>query len=327
MILLLVTFCLVSGFLGEAPCLASDLPILTSDAKQQFLAVTTLGRYGDISAVKAKSSSQYSYKVKSSAKSAKFSVISNKIKSKCAVIMDADTGEIIYAKSPDTPRQPASTIKVLTGMIAIKSLSEGDSVEVSKYASSMPRSKVYLKPRSKYRAEDLINAVLLASANDASVALAEKIAGSEKRFAQMMNLRARLWGAKQTVCQTATGLTARGQQTTARDLAVIFRHAMQDSEFAKRMSKVKVRTSYGKVLRNHNKALWSLEGAVAGKTGFTQAAGQTYVGKFSRGGESVIVAIMGSTSMWNDIEALVEYGFERQDIKLLSDSGSSVLRM
>lgn len=318
-IVLSVTLCLSFGLLRGTPCLATDLPILTSDAKQQFISVT-LGRYGDISDVKAKASTQYVYKNK-------FSGISNKIKSKCAVIMDADTGEIIYAKSPDTPRQPASTIKVLTGMIAIKSLSEEDSVEVSKYASSMPRSKVYLKPRSKYRAEDLINAVLLASANDASVALAEKIAGSEKRFAQMMNLRARLWGAKQTVCQTATGLTARGQQSTARDLAVIFRHAMQDPEFVKKMSKVKVRTSYGKVLRNHNKALWRLEGAVAGKTGFTRAAGQTYVGKFSRGGESVIVAIMGSTSMWNDIEALVEYGFERQDIKLLSDSGKTVLRM
>ena len=312
-----LSVCLFSLFSTNA--VAAGVPVLKDHAKQRSLSVT-LGRFGDISKVKARSGRQYIGKKKSSG-------LLNKISSKCIVVMDGDTGEIIYAKSPDTPRQPASTIKVLTGMIAIKSLTEEEPVEVSRYASSMPRSKVYLKTRKKYRAEDLINAVLLASANDASVALAEKIAGSEKRFAKMMNLRARLWGANQTVCQTATGLTAKGQQSTARDLAVIFRHAMQEREFVERMSKVTVKTSYGKVLRNHNKALWKLEGAIAGKTGFTRAAGQTYVGKFTRNGESIIVAVMGSDSMWDDIENLVEYGFNRQGVKVLSDSGKSALRL
>ncbi|MDH3347660.1 MAG: D-alanyl-D-alanine carboxypeptidase [Desulfobulbaceae bacterium] len=314
---LALSICFFSLF--STSVVAADVPVLKDYAKQRALSIT-LGRFGDISKVKARINGQYIGKRNSSA-------ILNRISSKCVVIMDGDTGKIIYAKSPDTPRQPASTIKVLTGMIAIKSLTEEEPVEVSRYASSMPRSKVYLKTRKKYRAEDLINAVLLASANDASVALAEKIAGSEKRFAKMMNLRARLWGASQTVCQTATGLTAKGQQSTARDLAVIFRHAMQEREFVERMSKVTVKTSYGKVLRNHNKALWKLEGAIAGKTGFTRAAGQTYVGKFTRGGESIIVAVMGSDTMWDDIENLVEYGFNRQAVKLLSDSGKSVLRL
>ncbi len=227
------------------------------------------------------------------------------------MILDADTGATIFAKNPDTPRQPASTIKVLTGMIAIKSLKNDELVGVTRHAQKMPRSKVYLDTKKKYKADDLINAVLLASANDASVALAEKIAGSERDFAAMMTLRAKLWGAKKTVCRTANGLTAKGQHSTARDLAQIFRHAMQDKEFARRMKRTKIKTSYGKLLRNHNKALWQVKGALGGKTGFTNAARQTYVGKFKRGDESIVVAIMGSTTMWTDIKRLVEYGFAK----------------
>ncbi len=233
------------------------------------------------------------------------------------MIIDARTGEPIFAKAPDKPRQPASTIKVLTGMIALKRLQENEKVEVSSHAAAMPRSKVYLNSGKEYKADDLINAVLLASANDASVALAEKIAGSEEDFAGLMTLHARLLGAENTVCRTASGLTAQGQHSTARDLAEIFRHAMQDREFAERMGQTKVRTSYGKLLRNHNKALWQMEGAVGGKTGYTSLARQTYVGQFKRGDDAIVVAIMGSETMWRDIKRLVDYGFEKKEqIKL-----------
>ena len=238
--------------------------------------------------------------------------VSRKISSKSVIIIDAQTGEDLYAKSPDNPRQPASTIKVLTGMIALKSLDEQEMVGVSPKASGMPRSKVFLDSKKTYRANDLINAVLLASANDASVALAEKIAGSEASFAEMMTLRARLWGAKNTVCRTATGLTAEGQQSTARDLASIFRHAMQDDDFARRMGMVKVRTAYGTILHSHNKALWRVSGAEGGKTGYTDAARQTYVGQFAQKEGTIIVALMGSETMWMDVKNLVDYGFKRQ---------------
>jgi D-alanyl-D-alanine carboxypeptidase (penicillin-binding protein 5/6) len=238
--------------------------------------------------------------------------IEKKISAKSAFIMDAANGQTIFAVSPDTPRQPASTIKILTGMIAIKSLDFSETVPVSYKAAGQPSSKIYLDQEKLYKADDLINAVLLSSANDASVALAEKIAGSEQSFARMMTLRAKLWGATRTVCKTANGLTAEGQSTTARDLATIFRHVMQDAEFSHRMKQVKSHTAEGKLLRNHNKALWQIEGALGGKTGFTNAAGQTYVGKFKRGSSEIIVAIMGSRTMWADLKALVEYGFSEQ---------------
>ena len=226
--------------------------------------------------------------------------------------MDARTGKEIYSHNPDKPGQPASTIKVLTGLIAMDYLKNTSLVPVSSWAASMPRSKIYIRKGKSYYANDLINAVLLASANDASVALAEKIGGSESGFAKMMTRKANELGAKKTICKTASGLTAKGQQTTARDLATIFRRAMQHDEFAERIKRLQAKTSYGKTLRSHNKAMWQISGSQGGKTGYTWAAKQTYVGKFSRDGEEILVAILGSRNMWTDISRLVEYGFSKK---------------
>ncbi len=265
--------------------------------------VTTLGSYRDISRVKkhvgllADLSRRFSPRL---------------ISAKSVMVIDSRTGQTLFSRSPDTPRQPASTIKVLTGMLAIDSLTNGARVPVSNNAARQPRSKIYLDQKKTYRATDLINAVLLASANDASVALAEKIAGSEQKFAKQMTSLARRYGATNTVCKTASGLTAKGQKTTARDLAVIFRRAMQHKEFAGRMRRSKINTAEGKTLRNHNKALWQIDGTLGGKTGYTNAARQTYVGKFKRGKDEIIVAIMGSETMWGDLKRLVNYGFARK---------------
>ena len=238
--------------------------------------------------------------------------IEQQISARSAIILDAKSGAELFAKYPDNPRQPASTIKIVTAMIAIKSLKNNEIVDISNHAASMPSSKVFLETSKQYQVNDLINAVLLASANDASVALAEKVAGSEENFANLMTVSARMWGARNTVCRTASGLTALGQQTTSRDLATIFRYAMQHDEFAQRMHEKFITTSYGKVLRNHNKALWRLDGALGGKTGYTVAARQTYVGQFSRDNQTIVVALMGSETMWADLAKLVEYGFKKQ---------------
>lgn len=233
-----------------------------------------------------------------------------------AFIMDARTGKVLYDRHADDPGQPASTIKVLTGLIAMESLNGNELVPASSYAANMPASKINIKKGAYYQASDLINAVLLASANDASVALAEKLAGSEQAFARLMTKKAEALGAQNTICKSANGLTRPGQQTTARDLALVFNRAMKNPEFAERMLASQARTSDGRVLRSHNKALWTVDGAVGGKTGFTNAAGKTYVGKFRRGGQEIVVSLLGSNSMWSDVSALVEYGFARQDLTL-----------
>jgi D-alanyl-D-alanine carboxypeptidase (penicillin-binding protein 5/6) len=281
--------------------------------------IVILGKYNDISSAKrmVKDRSEDAAPVAAAPASGKKTRanavdpgrISKQISARSAIIIDAESGRTLFAKEPDNPRQPASTIKIITGMIALQSLSGSEQVEVSRWAADQPRSKVDLNPKMQYKANDLINAVLLASANDASVALAEKIAGSESSFARMMTEKARQWGARNTICKTATGLTAKGQTSTARDLAVMFRHAMQNPSFASRMKQVKVKTSYGTLLRNHNKALWQVEGTQGGKTGFTNAARQTYVGKFKRGDQEIVIAVMGCETMWADVKKLVQHGF------------------
>ena len=251
-----------------------------------------------------------------------------KLTCRSACIMDARTGRVLYDRSADRPGQPASTIKVITGLIAVESLNGKEMVRASAYAANMPASKIYLKKGASYKANDLINAVLLASANDASVALAEKVAGSEQAFARLMTKKAEALGAHNTICKSANGLTREGQQTTARDLATVFNRAMHNPEFAERMSTTQVRTSDGKVLRSHNKALWTLDGAVGGKTGYTVAAGKTYVGKFQRDGQAIIVALLGSASMWDDIATLVEHGFAKQEMaSRLPGDGSDAVRV
>lgn len=253
--------------------------------------------------------------------------LKKKLSSRSAIVMDADTGKVIYSLQPDRPAQPASTIKVLTGLIAIRALKDYEMVNTSKRAANMPRSKVYLRRGKSYAADDLINAVLLSSANDASVALAEKIAGSEKDFARIMTYKARELGARHTVCKSATGLTRRGQKSTVRDLAIIFNKAMENKEFARRIGRTKIRTRQGKLLRNHNKALWRIAGTEGGKTGYTSAARQTYVGRFSRDEKTIVVAIMGSETMWDDISRLVDYGFARKEqISLAAESRTKTSR-
>ena len=253
--------------------------------------------------------------------------INSVLSAKSVIIIDAATGNTLFARSPDSPRQPASTIKVLTGMIALNTLGYTDLVPVSFKAAQQPRSKVFLDQNREYNAGDLINAVLLASANDASVALAEKIAGSEQSFAQKMTSFAHQWGANQTICKTATGLTAQGQETTARDLATIFRHAMENPEFAARMKQINVHTADGKLLHSHNRALWQVPGSEGGKTGYTDVARQTYVGKFRRGNDEIIVAIMGSETMWRDLKKLVEFGFLKKNAHQVAATSGAVLKV
>ena len=146
----------------------------------------------------------------------------DQISARSVIVMDAARGQTLFEKMADNPRQPASTIKIVTAMIALESLKPGEKVVASWTAANMPSSKIYIEPGASYLVDDLINAVLLSSANDASVALAEKIAGSEKKFAHLMTLSAKMWGAKNTICRTASGLTEVGQQSTARDLANLF---------------------------------------------------------------------------------------------------------
>jgi len=294
---------------------SNRIQIVTLESQHKFTADQDSGLAADEQdleeVISLVSTEQFKKKPESSAGSRGVSLSGPRnLTCRSAYILDAKTGKTVYGHKSDVPAQPASTIKVVTGLIAIESLRDKEMVKTSSYAANMPRSKIYLKRGASYKATDLINAVLLASANDASVALAEKIAGSEQAFARLMTKKAQAMGAKNTICKSANGLTRPGQQSTSRDLARIFNRAMQNQEFADRMAMTAVKTSDGKTIRTHNKALWTVDGAVGGKTGYTDVARKTYVGKFQRGSDELVVAIMGSERMWSDIAALVEYGFD-----------------
>ncbi len=284
----LLVICVLAGDVFSTRCASAEEPAV-------------LGTESNISVVKRFPATLEEIETQESAQ--------KRVSARSAIVIDDSDGRILFAKDPDDPRQPASTIKILTGTIALQSLTGEESVPVSQEAASRPSSKMYLDPQKQYRSDELISAVLLASSNDASVALAEMLAGTESEFADIMTLQAEHWGATNTVCKTATGLTAPGQTSTARDLALIFRNAMHNPAFVEKMQTRSMETDEGNKLYNHNKALWRIEGTEGGKTGYTDVARQTYVGKFTRGNASIVVAIMGSETMWFDLKHLVEYGF------------------
>ena len=232
------------------------------------------------------------------------------ISARSFVIMDAKTGQILLSLNPQLFLPPASTLKVMTAMVVVEHLKMDDKVTVSPSAASAPPSKIAIKPGEVYTVRDLLYALLLNSANDAARALAERVSGSERDFAQQLTQEVRQWGAYRTTCATANGLPAENQVSTAQDLALMFRRAMQDPELAKIMETKYYTIQGDRELRNHNRFLFTTPLAVAGKTGYTRAAKHTYVGLFRNGDHEIIVAMMGSKKKWADLRPLIERGFE-----------------
>ncbi len=231
------------------------------------------------------------------------------VKAKAYCIMDADTGKILSAYNHQMMLPPASTLKVATALIAVNSLRLTDRVPVSAYAAAAPPSKLGIRPGETYSVQDILYAVLLASANDAARALAERVSGSEEQFAQYMTARLRSMGAYRTNFMTASGLPAPGQFSTAQDLAHIFRLAMQNPTIARILSVKMHILEDGKIVRSHNRFLFSSDYAVAGKTGFTRASMHTYVGMFQNGDKRIIISLLGSPNKWPDLRLLIAKGF------------------
>ena len=236
-----------------------------------------------------------------------------RITATAALIMEADTGAILHEKNAQLLLPMASTTKIMTGLLGLELLSPNTLVRVSPYAASMAPSKIYLKSGELINAEELLHAILLASANDASVALAEKISGSEEVFARVMTRRAHELGARNTHFENASGLPAEGHYSTAYDLAILLRYAMQRTDFADimqlKIARIVSHTARVRNVRNHNRLLWTFPGAIGGKTGFTRAAGRCYVGMAARGGHTLIVSILGSSDLWGDARRIFDYAF------------------
>jgi D-alanyl-D-alanine carboxypeptidase (penicillin-binding protein 5/6) len=202
----------------------------------------------------------------------------------------------------------------MTAILALESGHLRDRVSASPEACMVAPSKVNLRPGQRLLLEDLVYAILLNSANDASIAIAEHLAGSVDTFGDRMTRRAHLLGATRTQFANPHGLTQDGHYSTVRDLATIFRYALAVPKFREILGTkavvVGVENSTRRIaLRSHNRLLDSYRIPVIGKTGFTIAAKKCFVGAGNYNGREIIVALMGSRDLWGDTRRLLEFGF------------------
>ncbi|MDE7177387.1 MAG: D-alanyl-D-alanine carboxypeptidase [Lachnospiraceae bacterium] len=255
-----------------------------------------------------------------------------------AVLMDADSGRVLYGKNEKTVLPMASTTKIMTCILALEYGNPEEIVEASSYAASMPKVKLYVKQGEKYRLKDLLYSLMLESHNDSAVVIAEAVGGSVENFAAMMNQKARDIGCYDSCFITPNGLdatvneTGKTHATTAVDLARIMAYCVTDSpkkeEFLEitrtlRYDFTDVDGSRSFHCNNHNAFLGMMEEALSGKTGFTNNAGYCYVGAIESEGRIFTVALLACgwpnnrSYKWSDMKKLAAYGMERyryQDI-------------
>ena len=238
------------------------------------------------------------------------------VHSRAAVVMDASTGKILYAKNPDLKCLPASTTKLMTAIVTMENKDLRDLVTVSRNASLTPPHKAGFKAGDRVTVEKLLYAALIGSANDAAVALAEAVAGSEARFVELMNAKAAAIGAADTKFINPNGLPGPGQHITASDLAKVMNHALRYPKLKEiigtRVAEISTEKGKAIFLRNTNRLLWSDEELVGGKTGFTQKARHCFVCAAERANDTILVALLGSPSrndLWRESELLIDRGF------------------
>lgn len=253
-----------------------------------------------------------------------------------AVLMDADSGRVLYGKNENEVLPMASTTKIMTCILALEYGNPDDIVEVSAYAASMPKVKLYMQEGEKYRLEDLLYSLMLESHNDSAVAIAETVGGSVEEFAAMMNQKARDIGCYDTCFITPNGLDAvvndTGQihSTTAEDLARIMAYCVMDSPAREQFLEITQTSEYhfcdesGNrtfACSNHNSFLSMMDEAISGKTGFTNKAGYCYVGAVESEGRTFTVALLAcgwpnhKTYKWSDMKTLTAYGMERYEYR------------
>ena len=238
------------------------------------------------------------------------------ITAEAAVVMDLDTGQVLYGKGEHERRPPASLTKVMTGYLAGKQFQAQQWITVSETAASTGESSLNLKTGDVLTFDALLHGALMKSANDACVALAEYMAGTEKNFVQNMNVQACLVGCKDTNFCNSNGLPAEGHYSSAYDLALMTRAAMQNETFAAIVQKQQYMVHWqdGRQLlvRNTNRLLREYPGAIGVKTGTTNEAGQCLIAVAEKAGKRVIVVVLKSKNRFYDAVALLDYGLSTQ---------------
>ncbi|MBI4654136.1 MAG: D-alanyl-D-alanine carboxypeptidase [Nitrospirae bacterium] len=239
----------------------------------------------------------------------------DEVTARSAIVINASTDEVLFAKNPELRLFPASTVKIMTAIVAVERLDMDEVVTISSKSANQQPSKINLRKGDRVKIRDLLYAALMESANDAATALAEAVTGNEWSFVRLMNKKALEIGAVNTRYINANGLPRKGQYSTAYDLAKTMQYAMTIPDIKEILStKVKgITINRRKIfLRNTNELLWRGDYIIAGKSGFTRLARHCFVGVANKEDVKLVTAILGSPSrktLWTESEMLFEKGY------------------
>ncbi len=242
------------------------------------------------------------------------------VSAESAILIDATYGVVLYEKNADAILPMASTTKIMTALTALSSMDPQTRITISPEAIGVEGSSIYLVEGEVLTLEELLYALLLESANDAAVAIALAIDGSVEAFADRMNRMARDLGLQNTHFENPHGLDGETHYTTAHELAIITKRAMQSELFCTMIATKKKTISHpaegqARLLCNHNRLLSSYEGAIGVKTGYTKKSGRCLVSAAERDGVRLIAVTLNAPNDWQDHEAMLDYGFSRMERK------------
>lgn len=245
------------------------------------------------------------------------------ISAECAILIDAQTGRVLYEKQAEEKSLIASTTKIMTALVICEQTNVLDRVKIPKEAVGIEGSSMYLKEGEVLTVQELLYGLMLQSGNDAAVALAIYCGGTVEGFTELMNDKAHRLGMTQSHFANPNGLDSPGNYSTARDMAILTAYAMQNPIFAQTVS-TKTITIGERCLRNHNKLLWQLEGANGVKTGYTKAAGRILISSVTRMGRQLIAVTFNAPDDWQDHKTLIEDGFSRFTVQKLIRQGQTL---
>ncbi|MGB4781287.1 D-alanyl-D-alanine carboxypeptidase family protein [Candidatus Methylomirabilis sp.] len=236
-----------------------------------------------------------------------------------ALLMDADTGAILFARHHMERRSPASTTKIMTALLILEEGRLSEKVVITGRAAAVTGTGLGLRRGQQVTLRDLLWAILIKSANDAALAAAEHVGGSEERFVARMNAKADSLGMEGTHFTNPHGLDNPDHYSTAYDLAILTRQALRNPTFARmvqtREAQLSILTGRNgkvvkrKVIRTHNQLLDQFAGADGVKTGYTEQAGRCLVASATRGDHRLITVLLNDSRRWTEAAALLEYGF------------------
>lgn len=249
------------------------------------------------------------------------------VSAKGAVLIEAESEEILFEKNAHLPMGPASTTKIMTALVAAEHGDPNRVFTVPKEAVGVEGSSVYLTEGEKLTLRELLYALLLASANDAAVAIAVCVAGSEANFCRLMNEKAKAMGLVSTRFENPHGLYHEEHYTTAYELARIAAEALRNPLLRQIVSTYKATIPSGgvpnaRLLVNHNKLLRSYDGAIGVKTGFTKKTGRTLVSAAERDGMTLIAVTLDAPDDWRDHTALLDYGYDTYERITIAEAGA-----